>query len=76
VLGYQLIASGAGLVSVKDSTPATLAELQFAANALTVAYAGGHLAPAFETATGKDLVLGTQAAQDVNGHLTYVEVIA
>ena len=73
VLGYSLIGSAAGIVTVK-SNATVLAELQVPAGLAPVPYAGGHDAPAFETAAGEALIFATQAAQDINGHLTYVEV--
>lgn len=75
VLGYQLIASAAGIATVKSAAN-VLAELQVPAGLDPIAYAGGHDAPAFETGANEALIINTQVGQDVNGHLTYVEVKA
>jgi hypothetical protein len=75
VLGYALVATAAGTISVQDSagSPAILAQFPLAANG-GVSYGGGFDAPAFETPVGNGLEINNPAGVDTLGHLTYVEV--
>ena len=75
VLGYALVASAAGIITIQDSagTPAILAQFPLAANG-GVSYAGGLECPAFETPTGNGLEISNPSGVDTLGHITYIEV--
>lgn len=75
VLGYNLTVTGAGTVLMQDTagTPVVHASFIMPANGV-ISYAGGPLAPAFETAAGAGLEISNPAGVDTLGHLTYVEV--
>jgi hypothetical protein len=73
IIGYQLTASAAGVVTLKDdaASPVTHAELNAGAS-VPIPFAGSVWCPAFDVAAGEGLVINTQAGQDVNGHIAYV----
>lgn len=75
VLGYHLSVTAAGLIVLQDTagTPVVHARHSLAANG-TASYAGGHDAPAFETAAGEGVEISNPASVDTHGHITYIEV--
>jgi hypothetical protein len=75
VLGYALNVNAAGVITVQDSagSPAVLASFEFVDGG-GVSYGGGDEAPAFEVATGLNLVISNAAGVDTLGHITYTLV--
>ena len=75
VIGYAIVASAAGTVTIQDSqgTPVIHASFPLAANG-GVSYAGSIDAPAFETAEGFGVEISNGAGVDTLGHMTYIEV--
>jgi hypothetical protein len=75
VLGYALVVTAAGTITIQDSagSPAVLAQFPLAANG-GVSYSGGLDAPAFETPSGNGLEINNPAGVDTLGHLTYIEI--
>lgn len=70
VLGYHLMATGAGTVIFKDAIDFR-AYFSLAANGAAT-YAGTHDAPAFDCAVGQALTVTNPAGVDTKGHITYV----
>jgi hypothetical protein len=75
VLGYALVATAAGTISIQNTagSPIILAQFPLAAQG-GVSYAGGYDAPAFETPSGTGLEINNPAGVDTLGHITYVEL--
>ena len=73
VLGYVLVAAGAVNVNFEDGTTDISGVMNLPANG-GVSFAGGRVAPAFETTANTLLGLTLSAAVQVSGHLAYIEV--
>lgn len=75
VLGYAMVATGTVTALFQDSagSPVIFGGFDLIANS-GVSYAGGLLAPAFDTAAGNGLEINLSAGVAVKGHLTYIEV--
>jgi hypothetical protein len=73
VLGYALMATGAGTLQLKSAGSTVLGRIRSSGDGAGASYAGGIDAPACETATNEALVLNNPAGVDTVGHVAYIE---
>jgi hypothetical protein len=75
VLGYLVIATGAGVVTLQDITTGTdRAAIRSGGDGQGAVFVGSLECPAFDTATGEGLEVNNPAGVDSHGHVTYIEV--
>jgi hypothetical protein len=73
ILGYALMATGAGTLSLKSAGTTVLGRVRASGDGAGAAYAGGVDAPACETATAEAFVLNNPTGVDTVGHVSYIE---
>jgi hypothetical protein len=74
ILGYALMATGAGTLSLKSAGTTVLGRVRASGDGAGAAYAGGVDAPACETATAEAFVINNPTGVDTVGHVSYIEV--